>query len=85
MSITLANGISIDAPGSAPAAHPLSRALAFGLRLLTGWKAAAPEAPLSRKAEADALREWASTFARTDRSFSDDLFAAADRHERIAR
>ena len=84
MSITLANGISIDAPGSASAAHPLSRALAFGLRLLTGWNAAAPEAPLSRKAEADALREWAWTFARSDRGFSDDLFAAADRHERIA-
>ena len=82
MSTILANGLSVDAPGSSPASHALSRVLGFGLRLLTGWKVAAPEAPRSRQAEADAVREWAWTFARTDRSFSDDLFAAADRHER---
>ncbi|HET7836826.1 MAG TPA: hypothetical protein VFL43_13495 [Variovorax sp.] len=81
MSTILANGLSVEAPGSSPASYALSRVLGFGIRLLTGWKVAAPEAPLSRKAEADAVREWAWTFARTDRSFSDDLFAAADRHE----
>lgn len=84
MSTILANGHSVEAPGSSPAAQTLSRALGFVLRLLTGWKVEAPKAPLSRKAEADAVREWAWTFARTDRSFSDDLFAAADRHERAA-
>ena len=84
MSTILANGLSVEAPGSSPVAQTLSRALGFVLRLLTGWKAGAPEAPLSRKAEADAVRDWAWTFARTDRSFSDDLFAAADRHERAA-
>ena len=82
MSTILANGLSIDAPGASPAANALSRVLSFALRLLTGWKPSAPAAALSRKAEADAVREWAWTFARTDRSFSDDLFAAADRHER---
>lgn len=84
MSTILANGLSVDAPGASPAARALSHVLSLGLRLLTGWKAAAPEAPPSRKAEADAVREWAWTFARTDRSFADDLFAAADRHERAA-
>ncbi|MDM0019275.1 hypothetical protein [Variovorax saccharolyticus] len=83
MSTILANGLAVDAPGSSPATRSLSHVLAFGLRLLTGWNATAPAAPQSRKAEADAVREWAWTFARTDRSFSDDLFAAADRHERL--
>ena len=83
MSTILANGLSVDAPGSSPATRTLSQALVFALRLLTGWNATAPAAPPSRKAEADAVREWAWTFARTDRSFSDDLFAAADRHERL--
>jgi hypothetical protein len=83
MSTILANGLSVDAPGSSPASHLFSRVVGFGLRLLTGWKLEASAAPRSRKAEADAVRDWASTFARTDRSFADDLFAAADRHERI--
>lgn len=82
MSTILANGLSVDAPGSSPATRALSNVLSFGIRLLTGWKVTATEAPSSRKAEADAVREWAWTFARTDRSFADDLFAAADRHER---
>ena len=38
----------------------------------------------SRKAEAEALREWAWFAARNDRGFQDDLLAAADRHERSA-
>lgn len=83
MSTILANGLAVDAPGASPVANALSRVLGFALRVLTGWKVSAPAAPVSRKAEADAVREWAWTFARTDRSFSDDLFAAADRHERI--
>ena len=37
MSTILANGLSVDAPGSSPASHALSRVLGFGLRLLTGW------------------------------------------------
>lgn len=80
---TLANLPSIDASGASSFAHALPRrALALVLRLLTGWKAPSPAVPLTRKAEADAVREWAWTFARTEKNFADDLFAAADRHER---
>ena len=79
MSTILANGLSADVS----AASPVARALSAALRLVNGWKVPAPVVALSRKAEADAVRDWAWTFARTDRSFSDDLFAAADRHERL--
>lgn len=34
------------------------------------------------EAEAEALREFAHTYAKTDPSFAEDLYAAADRHER---
>ncbi len=64
MSTTHVIGLSVDAPGSSPASYALARVLGSGLRLLTGSKVAAPEAPLSRPAEADAVREWAWTFAR---------------------
>ena len=33
-------------------------------------------------AEAEALREYAHTYVKTDPSFAEDLYAAADRHER---
>ncbi|SEB09912.1 hypothetical protein [Variovorax sp. YR216] len=83
MSTTLANGLSIKAPRDSSFPNALSRrALAWLLRLLTGWKMPAPDVPLTRKAEADALRDWAWTLAHSHRGFSDDLFAAADRHER---
>ena len=83
MSTTFANRLPIEAPRASSFANALPRrALAWFLRLLTGWKLSAPAAPLTRKAQADAVREWAWTFAHTDRGFSDDLFAAADRHER---
>ena len=34
--------------------------------------------------EAAAVRRMADGYARTDRGFADDLYAAADRHERLA-
>lgn len=37
-----------------------------------------------RVREAAELREWAATLQRSDPRFADDLFAAADRHEREA-
>ncbi|SCK13867.1 hypothetical protein VAR608DRAFT_0830 [Variovorax sp. HW608] len=83
MSTTFADGHSMEEPRASSFANALSRhVLAWLLRLFTGWKLSAPAAPLTRKAEADAVRDWAWTFAHTDRGFSDDLFAAADRHER---
>jgi len=83
MSTTFANRLPIEARRASSFANLLPlRASAWFLRLLTGWKLPAPAAPLTRKEEADAVREWAWTFAHTDRGFSDDLFAAADRHER---
>jgi len=82
MSTTFANRLPIEAPPASSFATSLPRtALAWFLRLLTGWKLSAPAAP-TRKEEAEAVREWAWTFAHTHRGFSDDLFAAADRHER---
>lgn len=38
--------------------------------------------PRTRTGEAEALREWASNHAQHHRGFQDDLYAAADRHER---
>lgn len=42
--------------------------------------------PAQRSAvlEAAALRRMAARYARTDRGYADDLYAAADRHERLA-
>lgn len=40
--------------------------------------------PVSRKAEAEALRAIAWKYDASDRGFADDLYAAADRHEGIA-
>jgi hypothetical protein len=38
--------------------------------------------PRDRTREAEKLRTWATTVRQTDPRFADDLFAAADRHER---
>jgi len=83
MSTTFANRLPIEAPRASSFANVLPlRVSAWLLRLLTGWKLSTPAVPLTRKEEADAVRERAWTFAHTHRGFSDDLFAAADRHER---
>lgn len=51
------------------------------LRSLMGRTAAA--APRSKRAEADEVRRMAASLATSDRRFADELYAAADRHERL--
>ena len=38
--------------------------------------------PITRAEQAEELRQWASSNARHHRGFQDDLYAAAERHER---
>ena len=57
--------------------------LAAAARRLAG-RATAPgaAAPRDRAREAEAVRALAHTYRTTDRGFADDLYAAAERHER---
>jgi len=43
-----------------------------------------PLAPRNRDGEAEAVRAMAYTYRVTDRRFADELYAAAERHERAA-
>ena len=62
-------------------AAPQGRRLASLLRRLV--RRPEPSAPArDRVREASEVRNWAMTMQRTDPRFADDLFAAADRHER---
>ncbi len=88
------------APAAAPATgapsllHRLWAALqAFGerralramrLSLLDPAVMALSAAERQAALEAAAVRRMADGYARTDRGFADDLYAAADRHERLA-
>ena len=59
--------------------------LAAAARRLAG-RGTAPRAPAPRNRvrEAEAVRALAHTYHATDRGFADDLYAAAERHERAA-
>jgi len=62
---------------------PLGRWLRAARLHLVSIPAEAPT-PRDRTREAEKLRTWATTVRQTDPRFADDLFAAADRHEREA-
>jgi len=64
-------------------ASALSTWLAAAARRL-GGRGTAPGAPAprDRAREAEAVRALAHTYYATDRGFADDLYTAADRHER---
>ena len=55
-------------------------------RLVNRGRRAAPTspAPRNRDREAEAVRAMAYTYRVTDRRFADELYAAAERHERAA-
>ena len=62
---------------------PLGAWLAQALRrLVRRRRPSMPEAGGDRVREAAAVRDYAMSVRNTDRRFADDLFAAADRHER---
>jgi len=59
--------------------------LAAAARRLAGrGPAQEAAAPRDRVREAEAVRALAYTYSATDRGFADDLYAAAERHERAA-
>ena len=58
--------------------HWLRRAL----RRLRGQPLPAPRLPRGRAGEAAEVRGWAMRMQRSDPRFADELYAAADRHER---
>ena len=85
VSRALATGNPSDSIGVSTVSASLRQALALLFKRLLGQDESMQAVPEpSRKAEAEALREWAWFAARNDRGFQDDLLAAADRHERSA-
>ena len=70
---------------SAGNSSDLSTWLAAATRRLAG-RGTTPvaAAPRDRAREAEAVRALAYTYSATDRGFADDLYAAAERHERVA-
>ena len=62
----------------------LGAAVPATLGSLLGRDRSEPATPLDKAAlEAQAVREMARSYARTDPSFAADLYAAADRHETL--
>lgn len=66
-----------------PALTLALRAQRFAQRLTSSAAEPAAATPRSRYKEAEALREYANRFVKTDPGFASDLYAAADRHENI--
>jgi hypothetical protein len=60
--------------------HSVPNLLATLFQRFAGHKTKAR--PITRAEQAEELRQWASSNARHHRGFQDDLYAAADRHER---
>jgi hypothetical protein len=53
------------------------------LNLFAAHRAPAVPSSTTRAEEAEAVREMASQIQATDPAYADDLYAAADRHERL--
>ena len=69
-------------PALAGNASAPSTWLAAAVRRLVERAAAPVPAPRDRAREAEEVRALASTYCDTDPRFADDLYAAAERHER---
>ena len=72
---------AMSRPGRPPRGAGRAWAALEGLLAWANRKGPAIVAPATRAQEADAVRQYAWTFSRTDPRFAADLYAAADRHE----
>jgi hypothetical protein len=68
--------------GALVAADWFSRAMAAATHLFVSKVALAAKAQLTRAQEASEARRIANSMRGTDRRLADEIFAAADRHER---
>lgn len=85
MSATYVSSATLADDGRASGGLSILRAFGFGRGAASRVAESKPQpSPVARRAEASLLRSRAWTYAGSHRSFSDDLYAAADRHERNA-